>query len=99
MALGADDAGITRVSAVRRGRADLFVIVGWTAQGGGILRAGRPPRSVRSCLVGSASMPWAFAADARPSDVSSTVRRSWWRCRGFQGPGAVARGVEPDRRT
>ncbi len=29
-----------------------------------------------------------FAAYPRPSDDSSTVRRSYWRCRSFQGPGA-----------
>ena len=34
-----------------------------------------------------------------PSDDSSAVRRSYRRGGSFQGPGAVARVVEPDRRT
>ena len=37
--------------------------------------------------------------DPRPSDDSSIARRSYPRGRSFQEPGAVARVVEPDRRT
>jgi hypothetical protein len=52
-------------------------------------------------ILKTVSLRRAFRRSRRgsaPSDDSSAVRRSYWRCRSVQGPGAVARVVEPDRR-